>query len=127
MLLILLSVFLLIFAIALLLCDNVSKEYSYLATYLSVFIAAFLIVRLLDVKFNENENYEKMLHQKITIEQRIENTEDVETLYEEIEEFNNKIEKHKKYCDNLWFNSFYSKKIATIDYIQIKTFTQEAK
>lgn len=112
---------------SLFLFDEVFKQLRYLFTLVLIFIFGLLAGRIVGLRLNEDEYYEKMLHQKTVIEQRIENTEDVETLYEEIEEFNNKIEGHKKYCDNLWFNLFYSKKIATIDYIQIKTFTQEVK
>lgn len=68
-------------------------------------------------------DYQDALLEKQMLEYRLqekdENLITSNQLYEDILEFNNKLLKHKTYCNNLWLNLFHNDKIATIDYIQL--------
>ena len=41
------------------------------------------------------------------------------TIYKDIQEYNQKIERHREACKDPWVNWFYSKKVADLDYIVV--------
>ena len=98
---------------------------------LFVFIVVTIVASsiLIYVKSTENYKYEVMLENKRSLEYRLdmmsndENASVVEinSLYNDIYEYNMGIKSYKYWGNNLWFNWFYNSKIVEYgEYIEIK-------
>lgn len=97
--------------------NDITEKYTF-------FVCLSFIAVLLtwgSVCITKDYKYEQLLHEKQTIEYRLENPElsGNELLYRDIVELNNEIRKHKTYAKSLWIGIFYNEKIASLDYVLV--------
>ena len=88
---------------------------------LLVFIFGLMSLR---VAIEYDANYQEMLTEREILSAALENSHsdqitNIAYLYEDIIEFNKKLQSHKRWADNIWVGLMYNDKIATLDYIEI--------